>query len=66
MLQIDEAIGIDRILDELAAVGVDGRLVDAAEAAGGVDLAREEREVLGQVRQMHLGQLRLALRRGST
>ena len=46
-------------LIEVAAVGEHRRLIDAAEAAGRVDRAGEEREVLRQVREVHLRQLRL-------
>ena len=52
--QLDEAARIRRILDQVAAVGEHRRLVDAAEAARRVDRAGEEREVLRQVRQVHL------------
>ena len=55
--QAGEALGVGRILDQVGPVGEHRRLVDAAEAAGGVDRAGEEGEVLGQVRQVDLGQL---------
>ena len=64
VLEVDEALRVHRILDEVAAVGVHRRLVDAAEAAGLVDLAREEREVLRQVRQVHAAPAPPSCRRG--
>ena len=45
------------ILDQVGPVGEHRRLVDAAEAAGRIDGAGEEGEVLGQVREVDLGQL---------
>ncbi len=61
MLQVDEPVGSGGSLIEIAAVREHRRLVDAAEAAGLVDRAGEEREVLRQVRQMHARQLGLRL-----
>ena len=54
-------LGIGRILDHVAAVGEHRRLVDAAEAACRVHRAGKEREVLRQVRQVHVGELALRL-----
>ncbi len=56
-----EPARVGRILDQIAAVGEHRRLVDASEAAGRVDRAREEREVLRQVRQVHVRELRLGI-----
>ena len=61
MLADHEVAGVRRILDQVAAVGEHGGLVDPAEASGRVDRAREERAVLGQVRQVHLRELGLGL-----
>src|SRR5439155_15402012 len=61
VLQVEKAIAIDRVLDELAAVGEDGRLVNATKAAGGIDRAGEESQILRQVRQVDLGQLAFGL-----
>ena len=65
MLHVHEALRVNRVLDQ-AAVGIHRRLVDAFEAARLVDLSREEREVLGQVRQVHAGELLLRLGRATT
>ena len=61
MCEIDKPIAVHRILDQLGAVGVNRRLINAAKTSRGVDRAREEREILRQVGEMHLGQLSLRL-----